>query len=251
MTLRVPAMSDTAVAPDPRSPGLIARIFGVVTSPRETFAAVAATPHVLGVLVVTTLVAAGSQYWFLSSENGRKATLERIETTVRVMESITRTPVDDATYDEMIKGVDSAPAWTAGQILLLGPIITLVLAAIFLGVFNGIMGGSASYKQVCAIVAHAGVVWMLIGVFTAVMGFYTGRDTGTSSLSVFFPMLDKGFFAHLLGYLDLLYFWGFLTTSIGLAVLYRRATGPIATVMIGLYVTIGVIYAAVRAQVGA
>jgi hypothetical protein len=233
--------------PAPSSPhlGLLSRLLGVITSPRATYADVAARPRVLGALLVTALIGAGSQFWFLSTESGKKATLDAIEGQIRMAESFGAN-VDDATYKAMTDSVESSRYSSAGAILAFSPVSLVVLAAIFMGVFNAMLGGNATFKQMCAVLAHAGVIWTLPLVFNSVVGFFTGRIGDASKLSVFTPMLESGFLAHLLGYLDLFWFWGLVSTAIGLAVLYRRRTGPIATTLLLIYVTIGVLYAAVR-----
>ena len=60
-------MADTTTAQPASQPGLFARIIGVLTSPRQTFAAVAARPRWLGVMAITLTVAAACQYLILSS----------------------------------------------------------------------------------------------------------------------------------------------------------------------------------------
>jgi hypothetical protein len=237
------------VHPDGPRLGLAARIAGVITSPRETYADVAAHPRFLGVLLATTIVAAAAQYGFLSSENGRKAALDAIDAQIGLAESLGATVTDEA-YDGMLESVDRAPSWSAASILVASPIITLVLSAVLLGIFNGILNGEARFKQMFATVAHAGVVWTFGGVFVAALGFFTGRTRGTTSLSVFVPGLDTGLLAHLLGYIDLFWLWGLLSLATGLAVLYGRRTGPIATAFIALYLTVGVVYATVRSLLG-
>ena len=230
-------------------PGLLARIIGVVVSPRETYKAVAERPRVLGVLLLTTLITAAAQYGFLSSEVGRKASLESIEQVVRTIEAV-GAPVNDETYAQMTKSVDAAPVRAAASILIISPLSALVLAGVFLGVFNGLLGGNARFKQVLAIVTHSGVVWMLAGLLAIGIGYITGRASGTTRLSVFFPMLDeKGFLAHFFGFVDLLWLWAFVNGAIGLAVLYKRRTGPIATTLIVMYLAFGTLIAAVASFV--
>lgn len=237
----------TAGAPQP---GLLSRIIGVVVSPRETYKAVAERPRVLGVLVLTTLLTAVAQFGFLSSEVGRKASLDVIDQTVRTMEALGAT-VNDQTYAQMTAGVERAPYTTSASILIFSPISALVIAGVFLGVFNGLLGGNARFKQVLAIVTHSGVVWTLAGLLTIGIGYVTGRASGTTRLSVFFPMLEEtGFLAHYLGYVDLLWLWAFVNSAIGLAVLYKRRTGPIAITLIALYLAFGILYAAVTSFVG-
>jgi nucleoside recognition membrane protein YjiH len=44
----------------------------------------------------------------------------------------------------------------------------------------------------------------------------------------------------------LIYIWWMLSLAIGLGVLYRKRTGPIATTMLAVYAVIGVIIAAIK-----
>jgi hypothetical protein len=243
-------MADLASQTDRPQPGLVSRILGVITSPRETYAAVAAHPRVLGVLLATALAAAGTQYLFLSSESGKKAALDAIDSQIAFAESLGATVTDEA-YDGMVQSVDRAPYWGAVSALAGIPIYALVLAAVFMGIFNGILGGEARFKQVCAAVAHAGVIWTLGIVFTAVLGLFTGTATGATRLSVFFPMLETGFWTHLFRYVDIFWLWGFTSVATGLGVLYKRSTGAIAVTLIGVYLTIGIGYAIVRSFLGA
>ena len=70
---------------------------------------------------------------------------------------------------------------------------------------------------------------------------------GTAILAVFFPFLeDTSFAARLLGAIDLVFVWWFVSVAIGLGVLYRRRTGPIATTLLVIYVSIGAIIAAIK-----
>jgi len=50
----------------------------------------------------------------------------------------------------------------------------------------------------------------------------------------------------LLGMVDLFQIWWLVTLSIGLGVLYKRKTGPIATSLLGIYFVIVLAIAAVR-----
>ena len=52
--------------------------------------------------------------------------------------------------------------------------------------------------------------------------------------------------ARLLGSIDLIYVWWMVSLAIGLGVLYRRRTGPIATTLLILYASIGAIIAAIK-----
>ena len=49
-----------------------------------------------------------------------------------------------------------------------------------------------------------------------------------------------------LGSIDLFFVWATISLAIGLGVLYRRRTGPIAVTMLGLYVGIALVIAFFR-----
>jgi hypothetical protein len=64
-------------------------------------------------------------------------------------------------------------------------------------------------------------------------------------------MLDDGGFAtYFLRAIDVFYVWGFVNLAIGLAVLYRRRTGPIAIAFLSLYFIVAVLIALVRSTFG-
>ncbi len=62
--------------------------------------------------------------------------------------------------------------------------------------------------------------------------------TSKTNLAVFLPTMEGTFVGRLLGTIDLFLIWQFVVLAIGLGVLYRRRTQPIA---IGLFVVYGVI----------
>ena len=56
---------------------------------------------------------------------------------------------------------------------------------------------------------------------------------------------------HAVSAIDLFVIWWAVSLSIGLGVLYRRRTAPIATTIILIYVTIGLIIAGIKSALGA
>jgi hypothetical protein len=114
-------------------------------------------------------------------------------------------------------------------------------------VFNALLGGDGTFKQVFAIVAHSGVILAALALFTTPLAYARESLSSATNLAVFLPFLDdNSFAARMLGSIDLIYLWWLLSLSIGLGVLYRKRTGPIATTLIGVYVAIGVIIAAIK-----
>ena len=123
---------------------------------------------------------------------------------------------------------------------------------ILYAVFNAAMGGTATYKQVFTVVVHAGPIGLLSQLFTVPLNYFRGTMTSSTNLGVFLPMLpEQSFAARLLSMIDLFLIWQLVVLSIGLAVLYRRRTQPIATALLILYALIALVIAFVRGGTGA
>jgi hypothetical protein len=222
---------------------LPARIIGVLTAPRATYGDVAARPRWLGVVVFVVLVGAGATFVFLSTEVGKRAVLDQ---QVRTVESF-GVKLNDAAYQQMEQRIEIArytgPIFQA----ILLPLMGLLVAGLVFAVFNAILGGSAAFRQVFAIVAHSGVVTTIAVLFGLPLAYAQETMSGSTSLAVFLPFLDDHSFAsRFLGAMDLFQIWWLVSLGIGLGVLYRRKTGPIVTGLIGVYVMIGLIIAAVK-----
>jgi hypothetical protein len=144
-----------------------------------------------------------------------------------------------------------APYTTAGAIFVMSPIMTAVIAGILFAIFNAAMGGNATFKQVYAVVVHAGVIQALAQLFTGPLNYFRQSMTSATSLSVLLPMLPDGSFAaRLAGMIDLFLIWWVVALAIGLAVLFRRRTQPIAISLFAVYAVIALGAAAVMSRLG-
>jgi Yip1-like protein len=224
-------MVDTTAQPAPQ-PGLLTRMFGVLTSPRETFAAVAARPRWLGVMAITLAITATCQYVIFSSPDIQDAMIAQA----------TRNPnVSDAQVAATEQFIPRLPAIFAGATLFLGPVFTAIIGGILLLIFSTLMGGAATFKQVYSVVAHSGVVSMLSGLLSAGLIMIGAPPTGPNppgaNLGIFVPMLEEtSFVTQFLSAIDLVLVWWVVTLSIGLAVLYKRRTFGIAATLLCIYV---------------
>lgn len=238
-----PVATETAAGP-----GLISRLLGVLVSPRSAYAAVAARPRVLGALVVTLAITAGAQAGFLSTEVGKEALIDQ---QTKAMDGLRRLGLNipDAAYDQLEARAASAPYTTAASIVIVTPIFYTIITAVLLAIFNALLGGTATFKQVYAILVHSAVIGCVQQLFTIPINYARGEIGSPAQLSVFLPMLDDmGFVYYFLTAIDLFIIWMIVSSSIGLAVLYKRRTGPIATAQMAVYVVIALIIAAVRAS---
>jgi hypothetical protein len=231
-------LTDTIVRPSPAPApprGLAARLAGVVFSPRATYADVAARPRGRGALITVIVIASAATFTFLSTEVGQSAVLDQQLT---AMESFGFHPTD--AQMEMIEARAPMSRYFAvgGQAVAI-PLITLVVAGLLLAIFNAVLGGNATFKQIYAVVVHSWCVLMLQTVFVLPLNYATGSMAGSTSLAVFLPMLDaSSFAARLLGQFDLFRIWWVVNLAIGCGVLYKRRTAPIAWSFLAVYAAI-------------
>jgi hypothetical protein len=222
--------------------GLFARIFGVLLTPRATYAAVAAKPRSLGVLAVVLAIIGLTQGLFLSSEVGQELALDQ---QIRAMEAFGMT-ISDQLYDQMEQGMKRAAITGPITQVIFWPIALAIEAGILVVIFSLLMGGAAKFKHVYAVVTHSSVIVAIQQVFSMALSYASGRMAG-ANLGVFVPMLDeKNVVTLFLGSIDLFFVWATISLAIGLGVLYRRRTGPIATTMLALYVVIALVIALFR-----
>lgn len=237
-------------APQPqRGQNFVARFVGVLTSPRATFAGVAARPRWFGMVAALVIVGVLAGTALMATDTGRLAALDAARSQFKSF-GINLPPEAEA---RMEKDMMEMPLWrmalnaSFGQILM-GFLLPLCIAGIFMLIFNVMMGGEAAFKQIFASVVHANPVLLIGALFTTPMMYFRGTMTGVTNLGVFLPMLDESsFLAKLFGSIDLIRVWWVFMLAVGMGVLYKRKTGPIATTLFVIYGLIALIFAAVTA----
>jgi uncharacterized membrane protein (DUF2068 family) len=224
------------------SHGLLARLAGVIVSPRATYEEIAARPRILGALLTVLIVAGLATFTFLSTEVGQNALLDE---QLAQMENFGFKPSEaQITVLEQRAGYSRYVA-LAGQVVVI-PVGMLLVAAVGLAIFNAGLGGNATFKQAYAVVAHSWFLPMLQVVFVLPLNYATGSMAGSTSLAVFLPMLDKASFAaRFLGQVDLFRIWWAVSLAIGFAALYKRKTSPIAWGFLAVYGVIALAMAAI------
>jgi Yip1 domain len=233
--------AESATAP---AKSLPARFVGILFAPRATYAAVAAHPRWLGMFLTIFLISASATTALMSTEIGRNALLDQ---QIASSESFSGRPMTQVQIDRMEQFSKYAVYTTPVlQFVFLG-LGCLVIAGLAFAVFNAMLGGDATFKQVFAVVAHSGVILATLSLFTTPLAYARESMSSATNLGVFLPFLDESsFVARMLGSIDLIFIWWMLSLAIGLGVLYRKRTGPIATTLLALYVAIAVLIAAIK-----
>lgn len=228
--------------------GLAARFFGIITSPRDTYVAVAPAPRWLGMALVVVLITMGSQMWFQSTDVGRQASLDEA---VRRVESF-GVKVSDQMYEGMRKSIMEPSAVNRAisivSMVAIPPVIWAILAGVLFLIFGVFTGGTATFKQLFTVVVHSGVVSAVGTVFVTPLNYFRQTMSSATNLGVFLPFLPEGsFLARLAGMVDLFLIWWVVVLSIGVAVTYKKKTGSVAMVLFGIYAVIALGIAAFMA----
>jgi hypothetical protein len=192
-----------------------------------------------------TLVTAAAGAVVSATEVGQLALVDQWERTALAFGQA----VDDSRYAELHAWSRMGPAVAAGNALLAGPGVALVVSLlVFLWVRRRATGATVSYTQALAVVVHAGVV-LAVGRLVAAPLVYA-RETTASALTVgsWFPSLDEASpVARFLGSLDLFTLWWAVVLGIGVAVLSGQRARTCAAWIVAVYVGVALIAAAVMA----
>lgn len=233
-----------AIPPSPAaSPGLSlpARFWGILTSPKATFAGVVARPRWFGMMALVLIVTAVCTGGFLSTEVGQTAYMDQ------ALERVQRSgaQMSEAQLAATEKMLPYMGVITAVSTLVMGPLMWLVMGGILFAVFNAALGGTSTFKQLFAVLVHSSAPTVLQQLFVTPLNYVRESMSSATNLAVFLPMLEEQSFpAKLLGMVDFFMIWWVVLLAIGLGVLFKRRTGPIAT---GLFVVYGIIAVVVAA----
>ncbi len=217
--------------------GLVARIIGVIFSPTETFKDVARHPRPVGVLAVVCLaigLAAGLPQF---TQVGRQAA---IDMQVEQIERFSGQPVTPEMYAQM-EARAGAGAYTSMIGVFIGvPVVVLIFSAVYWAIFNVVLGGTASLKEVLGVTAHAQVIGALGAVVGVPIQLMQGvlTQSGPFNLGALVPMLEPdSLLAVFLGAISVFSLWQAVVNGLGLAVLYKRK--PALFIITLLAITLG------------
>src|SRR5687767_4246860 len=230
--------------------------------PRATFTAVVAAPQWAGMLAALTAAAALAAALVFQTEVGRLALVDQWERTAIAFGQ----PLDDARFAGLVRLSERGGTYGVAMALVNGPLLACAVAIGVMAVFRvraqrpapREVGGLApskvegpSFRQVLAVVVHAGVILALRQIAAAPIIYARETTASATSIGVWFPTLDAGSpIARFLGVFDLFVIWWIAVLAIGVAVLYRRQARRLVAVFIALYVGIAAVLTTAMAVLG-
>jgi hypothetical protein len=236
------------------SPHALHRLIGMVRSPRATLAGAVRDPRSLDLGVLIIVISAACSAGFLMTRVGQLAALDQ---QVRQLESFGVVITDD-TYEQLRGVVPYRPVASAALIVIGWPILWLLTARVLqwfgnrtahglprrpvhpgaereVGSGERPARGLATFAQVLTVVVHASAIFAL-GALIATPVNYVRESLGSVSLGSLMPAFGESTFpARLLSAVDLFVVWWLVLIALGLSILYRTRTLPIARWLFGAY----------------
>jgi hypothetical protein len=157
--------------------------------------------------------------------------------------------IGDQQYAAMQRAMRYAALQTFVSTLVVGPIMSVIVAGILFGVF-AIMGGQATFKQLFAVYVHAGVVMAASQLFLGPLNYLRQSMSSATNLGVLRLADESSLVGRLLGMIDLFVIWWVVALAIGLAALYKRRTQPIAIALFSVYAVIILVVAGIMSTFG-
>jgi hypothetical protein len=204
----------------------------MVRSPRATLTNAVRSPRSLDLAVVIVVVSAVCSAGFLMTGVGQLAALDQ---QVRHLESFGVAITDD-TYQDLRDVVPYRPAVSAAFILVGWPILWLLTARGVQWLGRRAGRGEATFPQVLTVVVHASAILAVRALISAPINYARESLGGATSLGTVMPAFgDSTFPARLLGAVDIFVVWWIVLIALGLSILYRTRTLPIARWLFGAY----------------
>jgi hypothetical protein len=211
-------MSSPAVASAeiPDRSNSVSRIFGVLFSPKPTFESIArrptwALPLVLGILIALGVVGifghrgGWPSYFEKQTANNTRFQQMPADQQQRVMQAQLK-------YAPPFALVEVVIALIAGAV---------IIAAVMMGLFNGLAGTKIGFKNSLAVVTYGGVPGLISGVLALLIISFkdvTAIDLNNivaSNAGAFLPSTSPRWMVSLFGSIDIFQFWTFILMAIG------------------------------------
>jgi hypothetical protein len=183
----------------------------------------------------------------LETDVGQLALLDRWDRTASALGQA----VDNELYQGMLEASRRGVAYAAVMAVVMGPLLTVGLSVLLFAAFRAPPPITVRYRQVLAVVGHAGVILALRQVVSAPLTYVRETLSSPLTMGAFFPMLDEASAAaRVFAAIDVFVIWWIVALAVGMSVLYRRPTRRVAYLLVGAYVTLSIAVAMLTIVVG-
>jgi hypothetical protein len=232
-TAGTPFPPEPALAPEqPPTPSKNAfeRVIGIFFEPDAVFADIARSPGFILPLVLVILCSAGTATVMVNRIDMRDFMAKQLEKNPRT-ESMPA-----AQKEQAIENGAKFTKFAFFATPVFVPISMLVIAGILMVMANFVFGGTATFKQLFSVVAHAQMVGIILGILIVVILFLKDpsdvdlQNPIASNLGMLIPIETSKFLHRLAVSLDIFSFWQMYLLGSGAAICGRlsKAKGIMA-----------------------
>lgn len=216
------------IEPDrPEAPGLAVRLVRVFVAPGELFDALRERPVWIDAMVVLVLLALAVPLLVPDFDQ-------------RYMQQVGG-DLDPEVLAQMSSGSIVRQILT---VVIFTPIWVAVVAGILLLVYNVILGGEATFRQLFSAVTHANIVLAVGGLFVVVL-VALGSNYVVLSPALLLPDLGTGFLGRWLSSVNVFALWTCVVLGIAVSRIYpKRSAGGATTLLFVLYLFVTMLGAA-------
>lgn len=170
------AATTAAVPEAPQSMGAFARVFGALFSPRATFEDIARKPSWLLPVIIFIIINCSVTAVF-TQRVGWRAFMEKQNLQNRRTQQQMAQMTPERQQHMLDVQVKIAPiiGYVGGAVGF--PIVTLIIAAIFMGIFNATSGAALNFKSSFGIVTHAYLPFVIPGLLGILVMYLKPPDT--------------------------------------------------------------------------
>lgn len=197
--------------------------------------------------MATFVVSALPMAALLTTETGKLALLDQWERTAVAFGH----PPDDREYAAMQSGAEHGMEYALLTSLARVPLLALGLSAVICASFRLVAGANAAFRQVFAVVSHAGVILAVRQLVAAPVAYARETLASPASLSLFVPVFNEASpAARFFAIFDLFVVWWIVVLAIGLSVLYHQPVRRLLTALVATYALVAGALAIVMALTG-
>jgi hypothetical protein len=197
------------------------------------------------VLAATTLSSLVVSTAFAGTGVGKLALLDAVE---QVAYSFGH-EMTDGEYGRAGQLTGHAGAYAMAASVITGPVLALAVAGATYGAVRR-RASRPAFRQVFAVVVHAGVILALRQVLAAPVGYLRETAANPMSLASWLRLDAASPLARVLGLVDVFVVWWAIILAVGLAVLFKRRARPLALVLVGAYAGLALLVAIAAAVSG-
>jgi hypothetical protein len=215
--------------------GLPARFFGIFFSPGRVFEHLKSRPVWFTILLVVALFIALFQFAFLASEKGIQIAKEQVLEQAR---DNGQTIPEETLETIMTTQKIAAPI----AILILVPLFSVIIAGLIYLIFNIMLGGEATFRQVLSFNAHTAPITILQQGLTFLIIYVKGTLAPVTSLAAFLPFVENDTLMYRIAVgIDVFTIWQVGLLALGMSILYGFTPKKCATVLYGTYLGLVVV----------